>query len=458
MKVLFASSEIFPYAKTGGLADVANSLPQTLKDKIDIVSVMPFYGFMNIDNFTKTDINFTINLGGINYNISILSSINQGLLTYFIKAPLLSDTNNPYGDGGAYANNDMRFGIFSAAIVKLAEALHVELVHLNDWHCALSSFWLKDSKIKTVFTIHNLAYQGIFEKETLARLGIDEKHFNMNDLEFYGKCNFMKAGIRYCDAITTVSPSYAKEILTPKFGCGLDGYLNFYKKKLSGILNGIDRKIFDPKTDKNIFKNFDTESLDKKLENKKELFEKIKLRDIRPPLFVMISRLVQQKGFDIIIESINPLLKKRLNLLMLVEGDARYQTSLYEISKKYKNFELLTGYDEKLSHQLYASADFLLMPSIFEPCGLNQMIAMRYGTIPIVHNVGGLKDSVHEKSKKCGKGIVFSKPTKKSFLLAIDRALKLKNGQDIRKFNMNCDFSFEKSAKKYMKLYAEILS
>ena len=457
MKLLFASSEIFPYAKSGGLADVANALPKELNKKIEVISVMPFYGFMDIENFQKTDINFNINLGGIDYKIEILSDVNQGVLTYFVKAPLLSNTKNLYGDSSPYANNDIRFGIFSKAICSLASLLHVEVLHLNDWHCALSAFWLKDTKIKTVFTIHNLAYQGIFEKHTLDRLGIDEKHFNYQDLEFYGNCNFMKAGIRYSDAITTVSPTYAKEILTPKFGCGLDGFLSFYKDKLSGILNGIDTEIFNPKIDKTIFKNFDKNSLSLKQENKKELFKNIKLNNIKIPLFIMISRLVEQKGFDTILASIDDLMQKELNLLLLVDGESKYKKPLIEYAKKYKNFELIFGYNENLSHQIYASADFLLMPSLFEPCGLNQMIAMNYGTIPIVHNVGGLKDSIHENSKKCGQGIVFSKPTKKAFMLAINRALKLKNINTLQKFNMQCDFSFSQSAKKYIKLYKALL-
>ncbi|MFK5881184.1 MAG: glycogen/starch synthase [Sulfurospirillum sp.] len=457
MKTLFASSEIFPYAKSGGLADVASSLPKELKKEIDIVSVMPFYGFMDKNDFLETDINYDINLGGITYKIEILSRFDGNVSTYFIKAPLLSDTKNLYGDDKAYANNDIRFGIFSKAVSTLALLLHVKLVHLNDWHCALSAFWLENSKIKTVFTIHNLAYQGVFEKGTLERLGIGSEHFNFRDLEFWGKCNFMKAGIRYADAITTVSPSYAKEILTPKFGFGLDGFLNFYKDKLSGILNGINTDFFNPKTDKALFKNYDKNSLALKKENKKTLFKKIKLKDENLPLFVMISRLVEQKGFDIILDSLDDFLQKRINLIILTEGESRYKKPLAEFAKKYENFELIFGYDESLSHQLYASCDFLLMPSLFEPCGLNQMIAMRYGTIPIVHNTGGLEDSVHEKSKKCGMGIIFSKPTKRAFMLAVDRALKLKNREVLQKFDMQCDFSFAKSAQKYIKLYKKVL-
>jgi len=225
----------------------------------------------------------------------------------------------------------------------------------------------------------------------------------MQDLEFWGKCNFMKAGIRYSDKITTVSPNYAKEILTPKFGCGLEGFLNFYKNKLSGIINGIDTKVFNPLSDASLFQNYDSNSLTLKTKNKKELYKNTKLKDTKIPLFIMISRLVEQKGFDLLLESISDILKKELNLFLLVDTQSKFKKPFECIAKQSDNFKFLFGYDERLSHQLYASADFLLMPSLFEPCGLNQLIAMRYGTVPIVHGIGGLRDSVHEHSKKCKK-------------------------------------------------------
>lgn len=456
MKVLFASSEIFPYAKSGGLADVASSLPLALKKDIDICSVMPLYGFMDKKKLIKTTLILDINLGGISYKANVWSTKNEEVLVYFIDAPLLSNTKNLYGDKEAYANNDIRFGIFSKAVSLLAKTLHVDIVHLNDWHCALGAFWLKNSGIKTIFTIHNLAYQGVFEKDSLKRLGISQSHFNMQDLEFWGKCNFMKAGIRYSDKITTVSPNYAKEILTPKFGCGLEGFLNFYKNKLSGIINGIDTKVFNPLSDASLFQNYDSNSLTLKTKNKKELYKNTKLKDTKIPLFIMISRLVEQKGFDLLLESISDILKKELNLFLLVDTQSKFKKPFECIAKQSDNFKFLFGYDERLSHQLYASADFLLMPSLFEPCGLNQLIAMRYGTVPIVHGIGGLRDSVHEHSKKCGQGIVFKTYSKKALMSAINRALKLKNKNEINIFNMNCDLSFKNSAKKYLKLYKEI--
>ena len=464
MRVLFASSEIFPHAKSGGLADVADALPHALKEFVDISRVMPLYGFMSVYRFKK-QMDFKLNLSGIEYKIVIYSQLKDDITTYFIKAPLLSTTQNLYTDkNGSYANNDLRFAIFCMAVVKLCIKLKIDILHLNDWHSALAALYIKDKKlnIKTIFTIHNLAYQGVFEFESLKRIGVDERYFHMDSLEFYGGVNFLKAGVAYSDAITTVSPSYAKEILTKEFGCGLDGFLNLHKNKLSGVLNGINTEIFDPKTDKYIFCNFDKNSMQNKYKNKVDFIKNSTLKDPRRPLFVMISRLVEQKGVDLIVSSLKKLLKNKINLFILGEGDEQISSKLLELSKLYDNFEFFKGYDEPLSHKVYASGDFLLMPSRFEPCGLNQMIAMRYATIPLVHSVGGLQDSVDENTLACGSGIVFKKFTQKEFLGAFDRALKLKKEKKkfdkIRELNLECDFSFAKSALKYLDIYKKILA
>lgn len=462
MKVMFASSEIFPYAKSGGLADAADALPQVLSSDVDISSVMPLYGFMNKKKLDYSD-TFKLTFGGTDYKIDLYTKENNGIKTYFIEAPFLSDTQNLYGDqDGDYPNNDLRFGIFCMAIVELSTRLKVDILHLNDWHTALAALFIKErhSEIKTVFTIHNLAYQGLFEKSSVERLGIDKKYFTIDGLEFYSKMNFLKAAIAYSDSITTVSPTYAKEILTKEFGCGLDGFLACHKDKLTGILNGINTVIFNPKKDKNIPVSFDKNSLENKYENKVQFIKKSTLKDPRKPLFVMVSRLVEQKGVDLLIDSLDSILEKKLNLFVVGEGSVEYVKKLKEFSKRYDNFEFFDGYDESLSHQTYAAADFLLMPSRFEPCGLNQMIAMRYGTIPIVHAVGGLKDSVHEEAALCGGGIIYEKQSKQEFLSAIDRALKLKKeGKKIRTLiesNMDCDFSFKHSALEYIEVYKKI--
>ena len=460
MNILFASSEIFPHAKSGGLADVADSLPKSLAEFENISKVMPLYGFMKSDDL-KHEFTDNINLGGVSYRVDFYKKINKNIETYFVKAPLLSNTKNLYGyKDEDYANNDLRFGIFCKSIVVLAQKLRVDILHLNDWHTALGALFVKDEKlkIKTVFTIHNLAYQGIFDKNSLKRLSINQEYFNMDGLEFYGKISFLKAGIAYSDAITTVSPTYAKEILTKEFGCGLEGFLRHHKNKLSGILNGIDVDLFNPKNDETLYLKYDENSVENKKENKRAFLKNSTLKDLRVPLFVMITRLVEQKGIDLVIKSLKEFLAKRVNFFILGEGSLEISKKLEKFSKEYKNFEFIDTYDEILSHKTYAAADFLLMPSKFEPCGLNQMIAMKYGTIPIVHDVGGLKDSVEDGVN----GFKFKKETKKEFLLTVEMALKLKKNSkkfnSMRVLNMQKDLSFRASALKYIEVYKKILS
>ncbi len=463
MQVLFVSSEIFPYAKSGGLADVADALPAVLQEYITIFRVMPMYGFMDKDSFTY-ERSYKISFCGIDYKINLYTKEKEGIRTYFIQAPLLSSTENLYCDKeGDYPNNDLRFGIFCRAVVELSIALKVDILHLNDWHSALCALFVKERKlkIKTLFTIHNLAYQGVFGKSSLQRLGIDSKYFTIDGLEFYDKVNFLKAGIAYSDHVTTVSPTYAKEILTKEFGCGLEGFLSYHKNKLSGILNGINDTIFDPAEDELLCCKFDKERVEEKYKNKVDFIKKSTLKDPRRPLFVMVARLVEQKGIDLFLSSLKMLMSKKINLFLLGEGSEEFSKKLRQFSNEYDNFEFFEVYDESLSHRIYAAADFLLMPSKFEPCGLNQMIAMRYGTIPVVHAVGGLKDSVHEDGTSCGGGIVFKKYTKKEFLFAVERALDLKKEskklQEIIERNMQCDFSFKPSALEYLKLYESLV-
>jgi starch synthase len=464
MRILFCASEIFGHAKSGGLADVGYSLPQAISEYAEIISVMPLYAFMDKNLYKKSDIKLSVVLGGIEYETEIYESSLKRVKTYFINSPLLSSTKFMYDDeSGEYTNNDIRFGIFCAAVVELAVCLKADLIHANDWHSALVPLFVKRANlpIKTLFTIHNLAYQGIFDKSSLGRLGLEESYFNMDALEFYGNVNFLKAGIIYSDLLTTVSPMYAKEILTKEFGCGLDGLLYAHRSKLTGILNGIDTALFDPATDPALWQNYTYDTIEKKYENKKMLLSKNGLKDLKKPLLVMIGRLVHQKGFDLLIESLDEILREDINFLLLANGLESYKNRLELYEKKYKNFKLLSGYDEAISHRIYAGGDFLLMPSLFEPCGLNQMIAARYGTLPIVHAVGGLADSVNERKKRCIRGVVFSKPTKKTLLLAIKRALKLREDKKLNEmisFNMSCDLSFKKSALAYYELYKKVLS
>ncbi len=461
MRVLFASSEIFPYSKSGGLADVAYSLPLELSKICEIINITPMYEFIDKDKFNIVPFSkkFSIIFGGDSYEIELFRCIKKGVDTLFVYNNILCEVNSLYGQD----NDCLRFGVFSYAISKLTELLGIDIVHLNDWHTALVALVLKKRKssVKSIFTIHNLAYQGICKKETLESLGIDKSYFNQEALEFYGKVNLLKAGIAYSNNITTVSQTYAKEIQTKEYGCGLDGFLTKYSYKLKGILNGIDTKLFNPENDKVIKENYDIKNIEKKEKNRNFCYEKLDIKDTKKALFVFIGRLVEQKGIFLIMQILKDISKMELEFILLGEGEREYETGLKLLSKRYKNVHYIKGYDEELSHLLYASANFLVMPSLFEPCGLNQMIAARYGTIPIVHSVGGLKDSVFQDTKKCAMGIKFDKFHEGELLKAIKKALNIfenkKNYEKIVKYNMKCDFSFQKSAKKYFDLYKKIL-
>ena len=470
MKLLFAAAEIFPYAKTGGLADVAQALPATLAKQIEVLSVMPLYDFIDRKKFALTAMNesFQITLGKDIYEISLYEGMNQGIRTFFVYEAMLCDCITPYGDqNGDNPNNDLRFGIFSKTVVILSQMFEIDVLHLNDWHTALAALWAKEvlPQLHVVFTIHNLAFQGFFPKESAERLGLREHYFTPEGVEFWGGMNCMKAGIAYSDVVTTVSPSYAKEILLPEFGCGLEGFLQVHSAKLHGILNGIDTLFFDPMTDPALSKNYGARKPADKKRNKISFCEAEELRDAERPLVIFIGRFTEQKGLDIIIEALPELLRLKLNFAILGEGSEAMADALKNVSKAHDNFSIRFGYDESLSHCMYAAADFLLMPSRFEPCGLNQLISLRYGTIPIVTDVGGLHDTVGDiedaDSSVCGQGIVLPALNSRTILKSLKRAVDIfaekKRFSKISKANMLCDVSFEKSAESYVKLYRKIV-
>jgi len=468
MKLLFAAAEIFPYAKTGGLADVAQALPATLAKHTDLLSVMPLYDFIDREKFALTAMNesFQITLGKDIYEISLFEGMNQGVRTLFVHEATLCHCITPYGNkNGDYLSNDLRFGIFSKTLVVLAQIFKVDILHLNDWHTALAALWAKEvlPELHVVFTIHNLAFQGLFPKESVERLGLREHYFTPEGIEFWGKMNCMKAGIAYSDVVTTVSPTYAKEILLPEFGCGLDGFLQVHSSKLHGILNGIDTVLFDPQIDPALPKNYSAKKHSGKKSNKILFCKEHGLRDTQKPLIIFIGRFTEQKGLDIIIEALPELLTMKCNIAILGEGDEAMAEALKRISGNYDNFSIQFGYDESLSHQMYAAADFLLMPSRFEPCGLNQLISLRYGTIPIVNDVGGLHDTVRDiygtDEPICGQGIMLNTLSSNAIVRSVKNSLKLfastKQFFKISRSNMHCDVSFEESAKSYLKLYTD---
>ncbi len=469
-RLIFAASEVYPFAKSGGLADVAHSLPRALSSTYDVHVIMPLYQSIDRKKFgikAQGD-TFDIIMGGVTYPITLYTCHYEGLDYRFIYSPLLCDREFLYGTTeGGYDDNAIRFGLFNYAMFALLKQEKYDIAHLNDWQTALLPLLLNEDqtvKTKTLFTIHNLAYQGIFESSVLKTLGIDDIHFTMDGLEFHGQVNFMKAGIAYADMITTVSPTYAKEILTSKFGCGLEGFLQHHSDKLIGIVNGIDTKHFSPSEDKALVAPY--VDLRRKAVNKRAYLKEIKMEGPKKPLFVLIGRFTWQKGIDILIESLPHMLLLECNIAILGEGEEKYHDTLKAIADKHHNIHLEFGYNEPLSHRMYAAADFFLMPSLFEPCGLAQMIAMHYGSMPLVHDVGGLADTVRSYTEfnpksEDGYGIVFSKPDSDTFLKTIDQAFALYKTKarynKIVKHNMLCDFSWKESAQHYIKQYEKII-
>ena len=467
--LLFCSSEIYPFAKTGGLADVAHSLPRALQDSYEIKVVMPLYSSVDRKKYAIKSLkkSFNISMNDIDYEVELFGCNYEGVEYIFIYSNLLCDREFLYGTPtSGYSDNALRFAIFCRAIIELLRVNTYTILHLNDWQTGLVPLLLQEeNKIntKTLFTIHNLAYQGLYSYETLKEIGIDSKYFTIDILEFYGQMNFIKAAIAYSDAITTVSQSYADEILTVPFGCGLDGFLRYHKNKLTGIINGIDSEHFTPCKDKLL--EYPFSNLTQKKLNKKSYLKEKNLKGITKPLFIFIGRFTEQKGVDLLIDSLEQIASNDCNIAILGDGEEKYQEKIIEIVNRYDNIHFEFKYNEVLSHQMYASADFLLMPSLFEPCGLNQMIAMNYGAIPIVHKVGGLKDTVHDynlfdKDSTKGYGILFEEVSSNGLIDSFNEAMKLygtkKEYNKIVKHNMLCDFSWKNSAKLYDKLYKQL--
>lgn len=465
-RVLFAASEVYPFAKTGGLADVAHALPRALCSEFEVQVVMPLYRSIDQRRFGITLLaqNLCVSMGEREYPVALYGCTLEGVEYLFVYSPLLCDREYLYGPPEeGYGDNALRFGLFNRAIVMLLKRGGYGAVHLNDWQCALVPLLVSEEphfRIKTLFTIHNLAYQGVFDPSVLPELGIDPCYFTMEALEFYGRVNFMKAGIAYADTVTTVSPTYAREILTPEFGCGLEGFLQVHRCKLVGIANGIDTEHFSPRNDPALFAGYS--DLKGKRSNKSAYLKEIGLRGVNKPLYVFIGRFTWQKGVDLLINVLPKIAALECNVAILGEGEKQYAEALSRLAEECANLHLHVGYDESLSHRMYAAADFLLMPSLFEPCGLNQMIAMAYGALPVVHRIGGLADTVRPVGEFCpdaegGFGITFARASERSFFNAIRRSFDLYGKKrlfhPIVRHDMGCDFSWNESAKHYAALY-----
>jgi len=464
VKILFASAEVAPFAKTGGLADVAGSLPGALSELgLSTSVILPFYKCvqnMGLDfaQFRIGEFEFRrYKKSGVEYIFVVNDE-------YYKRDNLYSE---PDGD---YRDNDLRFSYFSKAITSFAveSDFKPDIINLNDWQTGLVPVYLKllGAEVKTLFTVHNIGYQGLFKKDALERIGVPQSFYKIDGMEYYGKISFLKAGIVYSSAISTVSEKYSKEILTPEFGCGMDGILRTRRRELYGIINGVDYKDWDPAHDSHIALNYDSETIGKKNECKIDLIKSAGLppETQKRPLIGIISRLAEQKGIDLVVEAAKEIIDLGASIIILGTGDAKYNDLSKNIARQYPEYiSSHIKFDNELAHKIEAGSDMFVIPSRYEPCGLNQLYSMRYGTLPVVRATGGLDDTVIDLSrdKERGNGIKFTNATKEDLLNAISRAIKLYRNKaawkEIIKKIMLLDFSWHASALRYKKLYEKLL-
>ena len=472
LKILFVASEVGPYVKSGGLGEVAYSLPKALTQLgVDIRVVLPKYAAINESALVNLRHLHTleIKLDWRRQSAEIMT-FDAPFPTYLIK-------NDHYFNRGhlyTFGDDFERFAFFSHAAVGLCAAVDFQpdVIHFNDWQTGLGCVYLQDvykrftfyEKTKALFTIHNLQYQGIFGGEVLPMVNLNHGYYVSDKLEFHGNINYMKAGLTYADHISTVSETYVHEIQTPAYSYGMDGLLRARNHQLTGILNGIDYDDNNPATDKYIFANYSAKDLAPKAENKRLLQKQLGLpvRD-DVPIFAIVSRLAEQKGVDLVAGALHDLLQRDLQLIILGTGSQHFE-HLFGSTAHYHPDKVSTNimFDAETAQRIYAAADFFLMPSLFEPCGLGQLIAMRYGTLPVVRRTGGLNDTVSHYNYDTGKGngLLFNDYLVSGLMWAVDEALALyaapKHFKAARQNAMEADFSWTASAKKYVELYEKL--
>ncbi|MDX5409519.1 MAG: glycogen synthase GlgA [Thauera sp.] len=476
MKILFASSEAHPLIKTGGLADVSGALPKALHDlKQDVRLILPAYQDLLPRAGALREV-ASLDLTGSSAPVRVLEGRlpDADIPVYLIDAPQCFDRpGNPYTgpDGRDWPDNAQRFARFARAIVEIAQDRagldwRPDVVHCNDWQTGLvpALLSLETPRPATIFTVHNLAYQGLFDWTTFQSLELPYAWWSLHALEFHDQLSFIKGGLVFADRLTTVSPTYAEEIRTPEYGCGLDGLLSQRAADLKGILNGADYALWDPATDALLEHHYSRRAIKGKAANKHDLQALFGLPpEPKLPLFAHVGRLVEQKGIDLVLEILPELLERPVQLVMLGSGDAKLEAALRQAQAAHPDrLGVRIGYDEPLAHRIEAGADVFLMPSRFEPCGLNQIYSLRYGTLPLVRRTGGLADTVVDVSyatldSGSATGFVFNSPTPAALLATIDRALGLYAQRTawmrVVKTAMAQDFSWTRSAKRYLDLY-----
>lgn len=479
MNVLFASSEVHPLIKTGGLADVAGYLPRALRDHGACVHIMmPAYrAVLNKVDAPRSIGSFRTN----GYAVELLETQlpKSRVKVWLTACPELYDRDGgPYQDdrGREWPDNDMRFMVFAQTVVAVAAGWirlnwPVDIVHCNDWQTGLVPALLKllPRSPPVLFTVHNLAYQGTFPFERFHSLELPPHLWSHHALEFHGQMSFIKGGLVFADRINTVSPRYAREIQTEAFGCGLDGLLRHRATALSGILNGIDPHEWNPGTDPHLTATYNRQTLSKKRLNKSALQHLMTLpEDSRTPVFGMVTRLTHQKGVDLLIDALPALANTRLQVAIVGTGDRRLEEQLLSLANHLKNkIGIKMAYNESWAHLTIGGSDAFLMPSRFEPCGLTQMYSLRYGTVPIVHAVGGLADTVvnadeENVADRTATGIHFHEDTAESLLQAIRKATVLYQSRQswkaLQNTGMQLDFSWNRAAEEYTALYREMLT
>jgi len=480
LRVLFATSEVYPLVKTGGLGDVSNALPQALLDRgIDIQILVPGYSEV-LDSAQNLKLACEISPLPDGQKVHILRGNlpDGGPPLLVIDAPqLYRRDGGPYQDrnGEEWPDNARRFGVLSRVAATLASSQsplnwHPDILHCNDWQTGLAPAYLSTTTGKharTIISVHNLGFTGSFPESWVSELGLPKDGFHLNGFEFYGQLSFLKAGLQYSDHITTVSETYAREIQTEEYGGGFHQLLAGRSEDLSGILNGIDLSEWNPANDKHIKQPYDIDTLDKKSANKRHLQTRSNLPcnpDV--PLFGLVSRLTTQKGIKLIPEALRQLRDRPWQLVVLGTGETALETQLNELAREMPDrISVTIDYDEKLSHQIEAGADIFLMPSLYEPCGLNQIYSMRYGTLPLVRRTGGLADTVVDASsetirKNKATGFVFNDFSSKTLSSCMGKALdlhsKIDNWRMVQQNGMNIDFGWDRSASKYEQLYQRL--
>jgi starch synthase len=477
--VLFVTSEVAPLIKTGGLADVAGSLPPALMHAgLDVRVLAPGYKQVMEGVKSKGRLTSFPALGEMPASQLLAGKLPSGVPLLIVDSPVLYDRpGGPYQDtsGNDWPDNALRFGLLSYVAAVLGGpaspiSWRPRIVHANDWQTGLTPAYLRfmpGDKARSVMTIHNLAYQGIFPPTTGSRLGLPPSSFAPDGVEYYGNMSFLKAGLFYADHITTVSPNYAHEIQQEPLGMGFQGLLAHRASVLTGILNGIDTDAWDPETDPYIARYYNAMRLPAKQENKQALQQRMGLAvEDKVPLLGVIGRFTHQKGFDVVIEATAELLRMPAQLAVLGAGDVKLQDAFVALARAHPGrVAVQVGYDEGLAHQIEAGADIFLMPSRFEPCGLNQMYSQRYGTIPVVHDTGGLHDSVVDvtaetSAEKTATGFVFGPMTREGLTAAVKRAVAAyhdkKGWRQLQKNGMARDFSWDASAQHYLELYESL--